>query len=153
MRGGVIFKGEFMRLILFVIVMFGLMTIKIYAGTDSEDSLVKNTGLLDGKVFIGTVGFKGGEANGEDEVIFQNGEFISIACMKWGFGPAPYTASREGDKVVFKAVMQSSKHGHITWYGQVKDDKLEATYIWTKKRWYWFDAHEESWLKANLKKK
>ena len=31
-------------------------------------------------------------------------------------------------------------------------DKIDATYVWTKERWYWKDAHQEKWLKGTLVK-
>ena len=33
----------------------------------------------------------------------------------------------------------------------LEGDALEATYVWTKERWYWKDAHEEKWFKGSLK--
>jgi hypothetical protein len=48
--------------------------------------------------------------------------------------------------------MLSPKHGKIVWNGTVKGDKVDATYVWTKERWYWKDAYQEKWLKGTLNK-
>jgi len=107
---------------------------------------------LDGKTFIGPTGPKGKGADGEDELIFKDGKVFSVPCANWGFGWADYTVSVEGDAIQFVSVMLSEKHGQIVWQGTVKGEKLDSTFVWTKKRWYWKDAHEESWFKGVLKK-
>jgi hypothetical protein len=33
----------------------------------------------------------------------------------------------------------------------VSGDAINATYLWTKERWYWFDAREERWFKGKLR--
>ena len=112
----------------------------------------ETVGILDGMVFIGHVGPKGKDANGEDEAVFENGRFLSSSCVKYGFGSAPYNAYRDGDSIIFTTVTQSPKHGQIEWNGKVIGNEVEASYRWTKERWYWFDANEEHWFKARLKK-
>ena len=44
------------------------------------------TSVLDGKTFIGPTGEKGKEAEGEDELRFENGMLVSVGCADWGFG-------------------------------------------------------------------
>lgn len=103
-------------------------------------------------VLVGHVGHKGSGANGEDEVVFQKGRFLSASCSKYGFRSAPYTAYRNGKSIIFTAETHSPKHGKIEWQGRITGEMLDASYKWTKQRWYWFDADEENWLKARLKK-
>ena len=141
-----------MRGFFIFLIIFGLTTIYLLDGPRRAYSQSDNTGILDGMVFIGHVGPKGSDADGEDEVVFQNGRFLSSSCSKYGFELAPYTASRNGKDIVFSAVTHSPKHGQIDWQGRVIGEEIEATYRWTKERWYWFDANEEHWLKARLKK-
>jgi hypothetical protein len=113
-------------------------------------SPVSVRGVLDGKVFVGHVGPRGGEANGEDELVFQNGRLLSTSCSKYGFESGPYEASRQGETVVFEALTRSPRHGQIFWKGKVSGDRAQAEYLWTKKRWYWFDAREEHWFEGRL---
>lgn len=109
------------------------------------------SGMLDDRIFVGSTGDKGKEASEADELRFTNGKFRSVDCDQWGFGDAPYTAGTDGDLIKFSAVTVSPEHGKIAWNGTVKGDTLEATYVWTKERWYWKDAHEEKWFKGSIK--
>lgn len=138
------------RIFLFISIMV-LMAIGPSLIEIGADTHKPNSGNVDGMVFIGHIGPKGGDANGEDEVVFQNGRFLSTSCSKYGFGSAPYSASQDGDRIVFKAVTHSPEHGTINWEGQIVGNRMEATYLWTKERWYWFDAYEENWFRGQLK--
>jgi len=111
-----------------------------------------STGLLDGKTFFGPTGEKGKEAKGEDELRFYNGMLFSVGCADWGFAESDYTARVEGNGIHFESVTLSPKHGKIVWKGTVQGDKIDATYVWTKERWYWKDAHQEKWFKGTVKK-
>ena len=133
-------------------VIIGVMITTFIVTATFASSQSDTDGILDGMVFIGHVGPKGKEANGEDEVVFQNGRFLSASCSKYGFGSAPYTAYKDGETIIFTTVTQSLKHGQIDWKGRITGDEIEASYRWTKERWYWFDANEEHWLRAQLKK-
>ena len=141
-----------MRFIIFIVAMVSLMTIQISGSPVKADSQNSATEILDGMVFIGHVGPKGEDVNGEDEVVFQNGQFLSTSCTKYGFETAAYTATRDGNDITFTATTRSPRHGQIEWQGKIIGKEIEASYIWTKERWYWFDAYEEHWLKARLKK-
>lgn len=83
-----------MRRIIFSIPIIGFIGIGISGVTVRADSLNNEAGILDGMAFVGHVDPKGSTANGEDEVVFQDGQFLSTSCSKYGFGSAPYTASR-----------------------------------------------------------
>ena len=107
---------------------------------------------LDGKTFVGQSGKMGKDASVEEELRFQNGKLYSVGCAKYGFGESDYTTKVEGDNIHFKSTLESSNNGEIVWKGTVQGDKIEATYVWTKKRWYWKDANQEKWLKGSLKK-
>ena len=141
-----------MRSMLFLIILTSLLATEISAEKVSLEPGNREEGILDGMVFIGHVGPKGGAADDVDEIYFQNGQFHSTSCNKYGFGSAPYVVSEDDNGIIFKAVTHSTKHGQIVWEGRVIGEEMEATSIWTKKRWYWFDAHEEFWLKGSLKK-
>lgn len=142
-----------MRTIIFLIIVTGFIGIRISGVVIGADPLNNEAGILDGMVFVGHVGPKGSKANGEDEVVFQDGQFLSTSCSKYGFGSAPYTAFRKDNYINFTAVTHSPKNGQIHWHGKVVGEKIEASYTWRKERWYWFDANEENWLLAHLRKK
>jgi hypothetical protein len=55
------------------------------------------------------------------------------------------------DGIHFKSLAKSPKHGQILWQGIVSGGTITATYLWTKERWYWFDAREERWFRGKLK--
>ena len=135
---------------LFKLVLFGLAV--AVAALLNTGQIQAATNVLDGKTFIGPTGPKGKEADGEEELIFKDGKVLSVPCANWGFGWADYTARVEGDTIRFDSVMLSEKHGQIVWKGTITGEKLDSTFVWTKKRWYWKDAYEESWFKGTLKK-
>lgn len=136
--------------ILFVIIT-SFLAVGLSGESANADSPSNEAGILDGMVFIGHVGPKGREANGEDEIVFQDGQFLSTSCSKYGFGSAPYITFRDGNNVIFTATTHSPKNGQINWQGKVVGEKIEASYTWKKERWYWFDANEENWLEGRLK--
>lgn len=131
------------------VVVFGVLLTSVFFYCFSH--LEAGTGVLDGKTFLGQTGKKGKEASEADEIRFQNGKFYSVGCVEWGFGESDYTARVEGDSIHFESVTSSPEHGKIVWKGTVQRDKVNATYVWTKERWYWKDAHQEKWFNGTLK--
>ena len=113
------------------------------AGT-AEPQAASEEASLDGMTFVGEMG-ENGKANGDnDTFVFQEGTFRSVACEPYGFEPAYYTATEEGDTVTFEAKAESSKEGTMHWTGTVKGEELAGTAIWTKPGKppveYWFKA-------------
>jgi hypothetical protein len=136
------------RLLVIWILLLEVILIRTNAmGDDASDAM----GMLEGKVFVGHTGPLDGPVNGEDEVVFRNSRFLSTACDKWGFDSAVYKATVQPDGIHFTSVTKSPKHGQIFWKGVVSGDAINATYLWTKERWYWFDAREERWFKGKLR--
>lgn len=109
-------------------------------------------GLLDGKAFVGLNGEKGRELDPDEheEIVFDNGRFVSTTCYQYAFGDAPYSARRIGDSIHFEAVTLSPTHGKIAWQGIVTGEQARMTFVWTKERWYW-DIHREYWFEGRLK--
>lgn len=93
--------------------------------------------LLDGKTFRGQNGEKGNKANRNDDLIFKNGKFVSTSRYDYDFKSGDDTTTVEGDAVHFEAVTISPKRGKLSWKGTVKNNKMEATFVWTKERWCW----------------
>ena len=132
--------------IMFSTVLLGLSAV---AGQGLADP---SPGLLDGKTFTGFNGEKGRELDPDEyeEIVFDNGRFVSTTCFQYGFSDAPYSATRIGDIIRFEAVTVSPTHGKIAWQGTVSGDKAKMTFVWTKERWYW-DTHREYWFEGRLK--
>ena len=107
--------------------------------------------LLDGKTFTGFNGEKGQplDPNEAEEIVFDNGRFISTTCNRYNFSDVVYSASQDGDSIHFQAVTLSPTHGKIAWQGTVHGDQAEVTFVWTKERWYW-NTHREYWFKGSL---
>jgi hypothetical protein len=136
------------HLLLFGILLSGLVLLRTTAiGDDANNAMA----MLEGKVFVGHTGPLSGPVDGEDEVVFRNSRFLSTACDKWGFDSAVYAATVQPDGIHFTSVTKSPKHGQILWKGVVSGDTINATYLWTKERWYWFNAREERWFKGKLR--
>jgi hypothetical protein len=103
-------------------------------------------GELDGLAFVGPTGERGKAAERSDErVEFTAGRLRSSVCEDYGFPPAAYQATREGEAVRFESVLASPRDGEIRWQGVVRAGTVEATYVWTKeglfrttRREYWF---------------
>lgn len=106
---------------------------------------------LDGMNFRGPVGMKGKPRRREDSFIFEDGQFISENCKAQGFTPDAYWVRQEGDAIHFRAELKSPEHGTIVYEGQLRGDELEASFVWTKKRWYW-NVERDFWFKGKLAK-
>ena len=108
--------------------------------------------LLDGKMFTGFNGEKDQELDPDEaeEIVFDNGRFVSTTCNKYNFSDVAYSASKIGDSIHFQAVTLSPTYGKITWQGVVHGDQADVTFVWTKERWYW-NTHREYWFKGFLK--
>lgn len=105
--------------------------------------------LLDGQTFVGKNGEKRQplDPNEDEEFVFQDGRFTSVSCYPYNFSSGEYSVQRVGDTIHFEAVTTSPTHGQIAWKGIVKGDTAEATFVWTKERWYW-NTRREYWFKG-----
>lgn len=122
-----------------VTTIFGAASISAYAGS------------LDGKTFTGDTGKMGKKSANTDMISFENGQFTSSGCQKYGFGSGAYQTTDEGDKTHFVADTYSEKTGRITWVGTVSGDKLNATYLWYKKGKY-SKPKQIKWFKGAMNK-
>jgi len=99
-------------------------------------------GPLDGRRFrAGIVRAEDGRRDDDapllDRLIFDNGAFSSEICRRYNFRDAPYWVRREGEQIHFLVTLESPTDGVMVWQGTVRDDALEGTMRWTKRRWYW----------------
>ncbi len=108
--------------------------------------------LLDGKTFVGKNGEIGWTLSSDEEetIVFENGLFTSVSCVPYNFESSEYSTTVDGDRIHFEAVTTSPTHGQIAWKGVVEGDSAEATFVWTKERWYW-DTRREYWFKGSLR--
>ena len=91
------------------------------------------SGVLDGKVFVGDLVKKGEQTGDKDELIFKEGTFRSSACDARGFVAAPYTTESEGDAITFQAEASNDKGEKMAWNGTVKGETVEAKAVHTAK--------------------
>ncbi len=120
----------------------------------SAASFGVQAGVLDGKTFVGETGKMGKTKGDKDEITFNNGTIHSKGCDCYGFDPAPYTTTQDGDTIHFESVTTSPSNGKIEWKGTVRGDTLEGTFVWHRPhRWYRLsNAPKEYWIKAEVKK-
>jgi hypothetical protein len=93
---------------------------------------------LDGRSFNGEMlSGEGKILSGKEKLVFQNGRFVSEACREFGFGDGPYWLRVEDNKIHFVAETVSPTNGTMHWKGTISGGQVDASFVWTKKRWYW----------------
>jgi hypothetical protein len=110
------------------------------AGSSKSDA-------LDGLQFKGETGEHGKGDHHEDTITFKDGQFRSLDCENWGFGPAAYSVKKEGDSYRFSATLTSPDRGTLEWNGTITGDAAEATFRWLHERWYW-NIDRQYWFKG-----
>jgi hypothetical protein len=106
-------------------------------------------GPLDGKTFAGEFGNKGSvKPIDKDDLIFKDGKFESSFCRSTGFGTAPYTATAQGNTIIFESEIANAQGQKLHWKGTVKGSVLEGTITSSVPG----QPPAEQWVKAKLKK-
>ena len=136
----------FIHPVIFCAVLFFLSVPMVPADTQ----LIKDD-PLDGLKFQGQTGEQGKGDHHLDTITFRNGEFRSLDCEEWGFGPAPYQFERAGDSLHFSATLPSPDRGTLEWKGTINGDIAEGNFRWQHKRWYG-DIDRQYWFKGTRKK-
>jgi AhpD family alkylhydroperoxidase len=67
-----------------------------------------------------------------DTVVFEKGMLHSLECDRYGFGPAPYRAKKNGDAVEFESTITSKSEGSIRIVGKVASGQLSSQAVWKK---------------------
>ncbi len=94
---------------------------------------VASAGSLDGKTFTVMVEDPNAAEPMEDTLIFEDGEFRSVACDEYGFDWAPYTTEKLAAGMVrFEATAESDEEGTNHWVGKVAGDRIKGVFTWTK---------------------
>jgi hypothetical protein len=84
---------------------------------------------LDGKVFQGQVGLKGSKKGDKDVLVFEDGRFLSTACVAYGFSWARYAATGTKGGVTFRAKPKNNDADTLSWTGTLKGGRIEGVAI------------------------
>lgn len=113
----------------------------------AADAPPSRNDALDGLQFKGETGEQGKGDDHQDTISFKDGQFRSLDCEIWGFGPAPYSVKKEGESYRFSATLLSPDRGTLEWTGTITGDTAEGTFRWLHKRWYW-TIDRQYWFKG-----
>ena len=102
---------------------------------------------IDGLSFHGQTGEQGKGEHHEDTITFEDGYFRYLDCENWGFSAAPYSVRKQGDSLLFEAILRSPDRGRLEWRGIITGDKASATFRWLHERWYW-DIDRHYWFEG-----
>jgi hypothetical protein len=123
-----------------------LLTIS-HTAAFAADAPISHPDPLDGLQFKGETGEQGKGTHHEDTITFKEGQFRSLDCEGWGFGPAPYTVRKDGESYRFDAILRSPDRGTLEWSGTITGETAEAKFRWLHERWYW-KIDREYWFKG-----
>lgn len=98
--------------------------------THGATSVSMMKGLLDGRRFAGSYIENGQRVT--DTIAFADGHFRSYGCDMYGFDHPDYTATQNGDEIIFSAEAASAREGTMRWTGKVTGKALSGKYIWVK---------------------
>jgi hypothetical protein len=98
-----------------------------------------SSGILDGMTFASDLGPVGKPADVKDNLVFDNGMFVSTECeRRCNYPASAYFVRKKGDATEFISRSRCpSKDATIVWSGEVKDGKIKGIATWTSSRWYW----------------
>lgn len=94
---------------------------------------------LDGMTFKSSLGPTGKPADTDDVLIFEDGYFVSEECARrCGYGKAEYWVRPQNDGIQMRAEVPCANSDAVMyWQGTVRGNKIEGSFIWVNKRWYW----------------
>lgn len=94
---------------------------------------------LDGMSFQSSLGPMGQPADTDDVLIFEDGYFVSEECARrCGYGKAEYWVRTNSEGIQMRAeVPCATSDAVIYWRGTVRGNKIEGSFTWVNKRWYW----------------
>ena len=127
--------------------------------TPSPDAMrptaeLRGAGVLDGMTFIAQLGPAGKPANVEDELVFDDGLFVSVQCeQRCNYPARPYFARRKDALVQFISETRCpNKDAKLVWRGEFDGRTLKGTFTWTTSRWYW-TLEKTFWFEGVLSEK
>lgn len=106
---------------------------------------------LDGKSFQTSLGPIGQQADVDDLLVFKDGLFVSRECeRRCGYAKVEYWVRSRGDGIQMRAeVPCTDSDAMMYWRGTVRGDKIEGSFTWVNKRWYW-TFEKEFWFRGRL---
>jgi hypothetical protein len=122
-----------------IILLIGLIVLPNFAARADGD---KGGGVLDGKVFLGTIG-QSSDAQYQDKLQFNNGMFWSEICTRCGFQPGKYWTRTSEGETHFRGEMTGG-YGTFVYSGKIINGKAVVDVFWEKKRWYWTSSRKLS---------
>ena len=100
----------------------------------------QDSGVLDGKVFAGTMG-QASVFSGDDKVYFSDGKFWSDICIRCGYKPGNYWTRSTPEGIQFQGEVNNGS-GTFIYSGQIKNGRATVEINWSKKRWYWTSSRK-----------
>ena len=73
-----------------------------------------------------------GQGAFDEAVLFHAGQFSAAVFAMFGFTPAEYVVSFDTGRAVFKASLNSSDRGTLSWTGEETQTGMNGTLIWTR---------------------
>ncbi len=114
-------------------------------------ALRSGSGPLDGRVFLSMLGQEGKPGDIEDELIFEDGMFVSTECeRRCNYPASPYFVRHRDNALEFFSESRCPhKDATIVWRGVVEDGVIKGESTWTLKRWYW-TVEKKFWFEGEL---
>ncbi len=114
-------------------------------------ALRPGSGPLDGRVFLSMLGQEGKPGDIEDELIFEDGMFVSTECeRRCNYPASPYFVRHRDNALEFFSESRCPhKDATIVWRGVVEDGVIKGESTWTLKRWYW-TVEKKFWFEGEL---
>jgi hypothetical protein len=125
-----------------VLVICLILGLLILPGGNASAESDLDSGVLDGKIFAGTMG-QANVFSGDDQLHFSDGKFWSSICIRCGYRPGKYWTRNTPEGTQFRGEM-TSEFGTFVYSGQIKNGKATAELTWSRKRWYWTSSNKSS---------
>lgn len=109
-------------------IFFAFIAITTFLNLSAQNS----TTSFDGKVFT-IDNYIGEKFDNTEDLTFENGYVEGSICVQYGFEKAKYTSTNEEGKLeTFSCTMLSKEHGKMVWKGEIKEENIGGSYVWTK---------------------
>jgi hypothetical protein len=120
-----------MRFISYYSILIFILALSLSIISAQVDTAVADDSL-DGKSFSVEMTDTGTKEATKDELVFNDGTFMSTECEQYGFTPGAYESKSKGGAVLFESTLMSDKEGKAEWEGSVQGGNITGTMIWTK---------------------
>lgn len=106
---------------------------------NSNETLTRVDGPLDGLRFRGAIGPDGKPKDIPDLFVFEDGNFVSKECeLRCKYPARPYFVRKVDNRTEFISETRCPyKDATIIWRGTIEGDIIKGKSTWIVKRWYW----------------